>query len=479
MRSIKFPSGSGKERCWKSSVWAVILFLGFFSWVSSGFAEEPISLEERVLRMEQQLRDLQQTNEELKQEVRSLQEQLRETGVEAPLAVTNSSSPAATGTAPESGVGHKKGFFIESGSGDFALNFGGRVTTRYTGFLSDSPLFDEFSVERARLETDVSLLDYYSLRVQVEFADSPKLKDGYIDVHYIPEARVRLGQFKVPFSWEGLQSHKYLDFADRSFAVTNMRASRDIGAMLHGELWEDYLQYQLAVVNGSGENTGENNSSKDVIGRVVLQPFCRSDNEMLSLMLLGLSGAFGNEDANFSDTSFKTIAGTEFVDFTNGTYLRGDRSQLGAEFIWPFGPASIKSELMWMSMEDLENNGVKEDARFLGWYLSGTYLLTGEKKTTGRLIPHSQFDPFRKTWGAWEIAARYSLFESEDDLFEQGLATGTDRAESFTVGLNWYLNPFMRMIVDYEHTEFDNEFVFKDETVDEEDVLLVQWQLEF
>jgi phosphate-selective porin OprO/OprP len=95
------------------------------------------------------------------------------------------------------------------------------------------------------------------------------------------------------------------------------------------------------------------------------------------------------------------------------------------------------------------------------------------------LIPLKPFDPHKRTWGAWEVAARYSVFESEDDLLDLGLATGTDKAEAFTVGLNWYLNPYMRMIFDFEHTEFDDDFVFDDETVEDEDVFFVQWQLEF
>jgi phosphate-selective porin OprO/OprP len=107
------------------------------------------------------------------------------------------------------------------------------------------------------------------------------------------------------------------------------------------------------------------------------------------------------------------------------------------------------------------------------------YVVTGEKKTLGRVIPLRPFDPHKHTWGAWEIAARYSVFESDSDLFKYGLATGTDKAQTYTLGLNWYLNPFMRMILDYEHTEFDDEFEFSDEIVDEEDVFLVQWQLEF
>ena len=79
----------------------------------------------------------------------------------------------------------------------------------------------------------------------------------------------------------------------------------------------------------------------------------------------------------------------------------------------------------------------------------------------------------------WKLAARCSAFKSDDDLIKDRFATGTDEAEAFTLGLNWYVNPYMRMILDYEHTEFDQEFTVSGETVDDEEVIIAQWQLEF
>ncbi len=481
---------NSRNQVGKFVVFSLCLFAFVFSGLPRSFGEQQLSVDERLLKMEEQMKALQDRNEQLQMEVEQLRRQLEEE--EQPVAPPPSELPLVppveqVKVTPEFDVGYKNGFFISSEDGEFGLRLGGRLTSRYTAFTSETPLEDQFSVKRARLETEATLMDYYLLRLQVEFADaskptssySVKLKDGYIDVNYFPEARLRIGQFKVPFSFEALQSHKYLDFVDLSLAVQNLRAGRDIGMMLFGGYHEKLLQYQLALINGSGENNPDNNSEKDVAARVVLLPFLNTGNELLSSMQFGVSGTFGDEDLDLSSTSFRTISGTEFVAFTSGTSLEGDRSRLGTEFIWPFGPASLKSELMWMWLQDLENDGVETDADFTGWYISGTYLLTGEKKTLGRLVPRCPFDPFKQTWGAWEVAAQYSVFESDSDLFDLGLATGTDKAESFTIGLNWYLNPYTRMILDYEHTEFANSFVFSGETVTDEDVILVQCQLEF
>ena len=117
---------------------------------------------------------------------------------------------------------------------------GGRVTARYTGSDSVRSNSDEFSVARARIYANATIQENYALRIQTEFAKDPKLKDGYVSINHVPQAKLRIGQFKPPYTFENLHSHKYLDFADRSIAINNMRnPSRDIGMMLHGKLCND------------------------------------------------------------------------------------------------------------------------------------------------------------------------------------------------------------------------------------------------
>lgn len=470
------------------------------SGATTGWSEEPSSADERILRLEREVRMLHQKNAELERELRDLRRALegdRSAAREAPREEVAGSEEPAAGTQPEAspppGARERDAYLglrLGSDEGWYDLQLGGRVTGRFTAFAGDHPLDDEFSVERARLFADARLFEYYSLRIQVEFSQErrvdgafsqePRLKDAYLEVDYVPWARFRMGQFKVPFTLENIQSHKYIDFAERSIAVDNMRLpSRDIGAMLHGRLADGLFEYQLAVLSGAGENRSDDNSAKDLAGRLVLRPFRGVDSEALRGAQFGVSGTWGEQDELLFGRPFLTVGGTEFVDFALGTALRGDRSRLAAEFAWLVGPASLKTEWMWMWLEDLRGPAVRGDFRFDSWYLSASYLLTGEKKVLDRIVPRRRFNPFRGTWGAWELAARYSLFRSDDDLFRLGLASGSSRADAFTVGISWYLNELLRLTFNYERTEFEDDLVIGGELLDEEDVLLLQTQLEF
>ena len=304
-------------------VFACLLFT-----VTPVWAQELTAIEERILRMEQEMQLLKQRNEQLERKLNMLRERIGiEEGVSRYTAEEEITElkrrvehPDSQKKVGESNVrlnaGYKRGFNIASGDGQYKLKLGGRITSRFRALDSGHPLNDEFSVERARLYSKVSLLDYYDLRIQVEFSENPTLKDGYLDVHYVPWARLRMGQFKVPFAWEYLQSHKYIDFAERSMAVDNMRSKgRDIGVMLHGRFHDDLIQYQLAILNGTGENKADDNDAKDLAGRLSIQPFRETTNEIFSDLHLGVAGAWGDQDTDFKDIAFKTVAGTKFVDF--------------------------------------------------------------------------------------------------------------------------------------------------------------------
>jgi phosphate-selective porin OprO/OprP len=106
---------------------------------------------------------------------------------------------------------------------------------------------------------------------------------------------------------------------------------------------------------------------------------------------------------------------------------------------------------------------------FSGWYVEGTWIITGETKTYQAIATNNEMGTFNnprvitpfswdgKTWGAWELAARYSDLDLNWHSGNVGTACsgillgcirgGDERI--WTVGLNWYLNNNVLMRFNY------------------------------
>jgi phosphate-selective porin OprO/OprP len=95
-----------------------------------------------------------------------------------------------------------------------------------------------------------------------------------------------------------------------------------------------------------------------------------------------------------------------------------------------------------------------------GWFVQPGYILTGETIRDRTLLqPLSPFDlrQGRFGLGAWEVTARYSQLDLDSRVFTAGLADPhlwTNHAKMVDVGLNWYLNQFVKVYFDWEHALF-------------------------
>jgi phosphate-selective porin OprO/OprP len=122
------------------------------------------------------------------------------------------------------------------------------------------------------------------------------------------------------------------------------------------------------------------------------------------------------------------------------------------------------------------------DADFSGFYVMASYFLTGEnrnydvkKGAFSRVKPLKNFSPKAKTWGAWELATRYSIV----DLDANRPINGRD-LEDVTMGLNWYWNPNMRVMFNYIHTELNSQTHPKDELLfGDANIFAVRFQFDF
>ena len=154
-----------------------------------------------------------------------------------------------------------------------------------------------FNLRRARLSLAGDIFrgkkagsaDY---RLQVDFAGSPKIVDLWIRYRPFNELGIQIGQFKNPLSIENSEYSppSKLEFIDNALIVQRFihcgsndmtgvsAAGRELGAQLYGgfiknkEKGFNYITYNLAVFNGNGINVKDNNRSKDLVGRIMINP---------------------------------------------------------------------------------------------------------------------------------------------------------------------------------------------------------------
>ena len=140
----------------------------------------------------------------------------------------------------------------------------------------------------------------------------------------------------------------------------------------------------------------------------------------------------------------------------------------GSEAAVVYGPLSIQTEYMVMSVD---RRGF-EDPVFSGGYIYASYFLTGEyrpyKMTDGefdRVKPRKNFSIEGKGLGAWEVAFRYSTMDLNDKSVNGGFL------RDFTWGLNWYLNPNTRVMLNYIYAD--------EQPIGEADIIQARFQFDF
>ena len=82
-----------------------------------------------------------------------------------------------------------------------------------------------------------------------------------------------MGQFKVPFNREELNSSSELQLVERSFVNEQFSLGRDIGPALYA-LLGNYVTYGVGIFDGNGRNAASLDSNLLYVGRVMLTPCC-------------------------------------------------------------------------------------------------------------------------------------------------------------------------------------------------------------
>lgn len=431
------------------------------------------------------IRELERQMQQLSEQLKAVQAQLAQSSPPQP-AEPAAAAPTVTADGSPVEASFKNGLVLRDASGDWALRVYARAQLDARYFTPDAFDADTFSMRRARIGVIATFYDDFTLRLEGEYAgDKTFLNDGYLDYTHYKGAMLRLGQFKTMHGLERAQGAMDLNFMERALSESVIGAVFDRGIMLHGAPLEG-MYYNLAYVNGSGQNTDEPDAradSKDWSLRVVgnlAQWAGWSD----SVVHVGGFYVDGRQAAGTLIPAVRTEArGVEFFKVDKAA-TGIDRSVRGVESALAQGPVKYQGEYIRASYD---GGGGERDIS--AWYASLQWLVSGEHYadfykggTFAGIVPKNSFRHGRPGWGALELGVRYTHFDASDfhdDLLNDADKTYTDGAEAWTLGAKWVLNTHAQMQLNYVHTTFDAPIMLNGETDDREQALNMRVQFDF
>lgn len=347
--------------------------------------------------------------------------------------------------------------------------------------INNNPGVSEFIVRRARFAATGYFQKKFRYMLYARF-DKGKavLNEAFLESRHLSFAKLRVGQFKVPFSLSNLRSSSQIDFIGRSFIVDNFSPSYDIGAMLFGDDKFKHIDYAIGVFNGQGANNRENNNGKLIVGRLVVAPFISTTTTALSKLYFGNSIALGRQKKDFSQFNYSTTTDVPVFSFADSISQDGRTTVYGYDVEWYVKRFSAKAEYLNYKAKDLRKNNSGFNQLSNGYYIAATFLLTGEDKKRNEFIkPENEFDPKKGNWGAFELAARYEKAALSGASIAARVAKGTDGLTAFTGGINWYLNDDVKVVLNYSNFRFNQNIVVDQKPFSKSNNIMLRVQYQF
>jgi len=376
---------------------------------------------------------------------------------------------------------------LSSGNGDSTIAVNGRIQLDSRHYSSDNLRNDQtndgFNVRRAYIGVSGNIKKYYDYKLVLNLANpdqpssslgtganSNQMDEAYFGINYWKQASFRFGQQKMPFSLEEQTSSRFIDFQERSI-LNKYVPAKEVGAQIHG-VFDNGIFYGAALSTGEGLSKVEGSTadSNDVIGRIginLAQAMGNKDN-VYHVAIAGSSGSQGN--SSHSAAYNPEDKGASFISSTD-TAIVGKRDRLGLEGALAMGPVKIQSEWIRNSYSSITkvggssiSAGASTDADIDGYYVSASWLITGEKFADAykggkfdRINPLRDFNPddLSKGMGAWEVGARYSEVDASDLVPLNSVLTSSKyvKASAYTLGLKWIPTPYVRVMLNYVDTE--------------------------
>jgi len=369
---------------------------------------------------------------------------------------------------------------------DKEIKFGGRIMYDMATWGSDD--FENAGSEfrRVRFFNSGKLFGYTKYKLQINYSSGNiSYKDVWIELGGLPmDGSLRVGHFKEPFRLEALTSSKYITFIERALPIA-FSPERNTGAMYQlnlqdrisvqaGMFTSFYSKFPTGIFTGifEGDSYGnDKNAFNNVNATARITYLLMNHNDRLLHLGAAVRKRKNSDNTYGFSVRPENHLGTklltpsfENVDETNIT---------GLEIAYISGPLSLQGEYILTAVSldpEIEMHSTQYELN--GYYGKVSYFLTGESR-----LYKSSYEGFNRVkpknnygengWGAFEIAARVSQIDLSS------VENGT--LDDITLGLNWYLNPNTRVMINYVMGEMTNY----QGDITKENAVMMRVQLDF
>ncbi|MBL8793905.1 MAG: hypothetical protein JNM56_08370 [Planctomycetia bacterium] len=489
--------------------------------VAAGDAQEPITsnaILERLERLERENQGLRQELEEQKQKLRQVTDGApeRPTAGEGPnsvrrivadylqevddrkkkMAEEDELDISADGT-PKSGAAKggaakadakaaapKTDAWIDVSKEGWNVKFGGHVQMDYIMWPYADPSIvgadNYFSYRRLRLDAAGTGYGVYDFRLQMtlEPGEGPNasalhardasadVKDAYLTVNEIPVlGRLRMGNFFVPFGLEQVTNDRFNLFLERSIPTQGIfTADREVGLAIYNCTADENFSWSAGVffdnITDTLKTRFDRNQGYRLSGRVVWLPYYDEPSGGRYLIHTG-AGVLYTDDHD-DRVSFRARPQVQKGPILIDTGVLDTKYYTtgNLEFAVVWGRVTLQSEAYLCQVELRDGDPVQLG----GAYAHLSYFVTGENRTYERFGQHgAQFGATRPFSNFF--INRGGISPGAIELKARWSNLTLSRTDSgyyndFTLGFNWYWSDRTRIMFDWIHPITSEETLF-------------------
>lgn len=385
------------------------------------------------------------------------------------------------------------GFWVTSKEAQFNLHFGGNLqwdTVWLNG--SDNVLGAPSSnatsttnsgaslLRRARFKFDGNIYEKFDYSLEYDMANAVNENSGqqaptqnnvvdsafpcnvWMQLRDVPLfGRLRIGNQVVPLGMTNNTYQGFLPFMERAdnmdsfYGAFSEGFNPGIAAINWTESERIAWRYGLYRPLKNSFGIGINNYT--VSGRVTTLPVYEDDGaRLIHIGLSGSQGSLVNDDFRLrAKPALRNGPGYALPVLVDTGTLPGDSQfMIGPELAAVFGRWTFQTEWTGQFISDaFTANGQSQGTAFFhGGYAQMLFFMTGEHQAYekregvfGRVVPHHSVRVGRGAGigGAWQVGARVSFLDLTDKAIDGG------QIVDMTLGLNWFLNPNMKIQGNY------------------------------